>query len=108
MVFVPLPYWERAACNAAGYYASVAQLVEHSPFKRGVVGSSPIRRTNMVPSSNWLGTPASQAGNAEFESRRHHQYGKDCEWLRYPVSKTGRFSLSLVGSTPTLVARKHP
>ena len=55
MVFVPLPGWERAACNAAGYYASVAQLVEHSPFKRGVVGSSPIRRTNMVPSSNWLG-----------------------------------------------------
>ena len=31
--------------NICGEYAPVAQLVEHRPFKAGVLGSSPSRRT---------------------------------------------------------------
>lgn len=34
--------------NICGKYAPVAQLVEHRPFKAGVLGSSPSRRTRVA------------------------------------------------------------
>ena len=98
--------------------ARLAQLGEHLSYKQKVIGSSPIRSTNMAPQWNRYNTPPFQGGESGFNPqwcqgryRLRPSRGSSClkltliyfymapssNWTRTPASQAGNVRSCLAG-----------